>query len=177
MNSLKSYTPVFKFVGVFAGIYVILSLLYYGYKSQDWTGLNYPDPATSQVSYQTKELLQLLGYDASIYNSPGLPSVHLYIDGQVVFRVIEGCNAISVMILFLAFVLAFAKTWKKTLFFSLFGILVIYLINLFRLVMLAVIFVDYPDYAHSAHDLVFPAIIYGVTVLLWIFWIKKPKAV
>ncbi len=175
LSKLKPYYPVFKFVGIFAGIYVILSLLYYLYTSQDWTGANYPDPVTSHVSYQTMELLQLLGYDATIENTAQLPSINLFIDGNIVFRIIEGCNAMSVSILFLAFVLAFAKAWKKTLLFCLIGVLAIYAVNLFRLVLLAVIFVDYPDFAHTAHDLIFPAIIYGMTVLLWIFWIRKPK--
>lgn len=162
-------------MSIFAGIYILLSLLYYVYKSQDWSGVNYPDPATSHVSYQTKELLQMLGYPATIENTEGLPSVNMFYEGKVLYRVIEGCNAISVMILFLAFVLAFAKAWKKTILFSLFGMTAIYLANLFRLVLLAIIFIDYPEFSHTAHDLVFPAIIYGMTVLLWLYWIRKPK--
>ena len=139
--------------------------------------MNYPDPVTSHVSYQTKELLQLFGYDSEISNTQGLPSVNLFVNQNIIYRVIEGCNAISIMILFVAFVLAFAKAWKKTLFFSLFGIAAIYLVNLIRLVLLAVIFVEYPGYSHFAHDIVFPGIIYGMTVLLWIFWIRKPKTI
>jgi exosortase family protein XrtF len=162
-------------VSIFGGIYIVLSLLYYGYKSQEWTGANYPDPVTSLVSYQTMELLNLIGYPSHIENTVDLPSINLIYEGTVLYRVIEGCNAISVMILFLAFVLAFAKAWKKTLLFSLSGMLAIYLANLFRLVLLAVIFIDYPEYSHTAHDLVFPAIIYGMTVLLWLYWIRNPK--
>jgi exosortase family protein XrtF len=176
LSTLKPYYPVFKFVSIFGGIYILLSLLYYGYKSQEWTGANYPDPVTSQVSYQTKELLQLLGYPARIENTVKLPSINLIYQGRVLYRVIEGCNAVSVMILFLAFVLAFAKAWKKTVLFSLIGMAAIYLVNLFRLVLLAIIFIDYPEYSHIAHDFVFPAIIYGMTILLWLYWIRKPKA-
>lgn len=175
MSILRSYSPVFKFVAIFAGLYIVLSLLYYGYKAQDWTGANYPDPITSHVSHQTNELLNLFGYPTRIENTQGLPSVNLIYKNKVLYRIIEGCNAVSVMILFLAFVLAFAKAWKKTILFSLFGFVLIYLANLFRLVVLAIVFVDYPEYSHAAHDLVFPAIIYGMTILLWLYWIRKPK--
>lgn len=113
MNSLRPYTPVFKFVATFGTIYIVLSLIYYFYLQQDYSTSNYPDPVTSQVSYQTQQLLMVLGYDAQISNVPNHPSVYMFLNKDIVYRVIEGCNAISVMILFVAFVLAFAKAWKK----------------------------------------------------------------
>ncbi|MBF4985804.1 exosortase family protein XrtF [Nonlabens mediterrranea] len=175
MNALRPYMPVFKFVATFGIIYVVLSLIYYVYLQQDYSSFNYPDPVTSQVSYQTQQLLSILGYDAQISNVPNHPSVYMYLDKTVVYRVIEGCNAISVMVLFIAFVLAFAKAWKKTLLFIIAGVVFIYLVNLFRLVALAVIKYKYPEYDHISHDILFPAVIYGSVILLWLIWIKKPK--
>ncbi|WOI21894.1 exosortase family protein XrtF [Nonlabens ulvanivorans] len=175
MSALRTYVPVFKFVATFGVIYIVLSLIYYLYLQQDYNSSNYPDPVTSQVSYQTQQLLNAIGYDAQISNVPHHPSVYMYLNKTVVYRVIEGCNAISVMILFVAFVLAFAKAWKKTAFFILFGITFIYIVNLFRLVALAIIKNKYPQYDHISHDILFPAVIYGSVILLWLIWIKKPK--
>lgn len=176
MSLLRPYLPVFKFVATFGVLYLVLSLLYYFYLQQDYSAINYPDPITSQVSYQTQQILVGLGYDARISNVPGNPSVYMFLNKQVVYRVIEGCNAVSVMILFVAFVLAFAKAWKKTVLFILLGLLFIYLVNLLRLVGLAIIKHKYPEYDYISHDIIFPAVIYGSVILLWLFWIKNPKA-
>ncbi len=175
-TSLKPYYPVFKFVAVFGGFYLVLSLLYYGYTSMDWQELQYPDPVTSQVSYQTQQLLALLGYDSFIMNTPGgFPSVSLYLGSTPVFRVIEGCNAVSIMILFVAFILAFARGWKETTLFAVSGCITIYVMNLIRLVILAIVYKEYPEYKEFAHGIAFPAAIYGTTILLWIYWLKNHK--
>ncbi len=137
--------------------------------------MNSPDPITSQVSYQAQQSLVALGYDARIVNVPHHPSIYMYFNKQVVYRVIEGCNAVSVMILFVAFVLAFAKAWKKTILFILTGLLFIYIVNILRLVALAVIKYQYPEYNYISHDIVFPSAIYGSVILLWLYWIKQPK--
>lgn len=175
MKALRPYYPVFKFVATFGAIYLFLSLIYYGYLQQDYSNYNYPDPASSQVAYQTQQSLILFGYDARISNSSGHPSVYMYINNKAVYRVIEGCNGISVMILFVAFVLAFAKTWKKTMMFIILGLLFIHIVNVMRLVLLAIIKYRWPEYNHISHEIVFPAIIYGSVILLWVYWIKKPK--
>ncbi|KQC32770.1 molecular chaperone GroEL [Nonlabens sp. YIK11] len=175
MERLKPYYPVFKFVIVFGVLYILLSLAYYGYLQLEYTDYNYPDPITAAVSRQTQTILQWMGYDAQIYNAPGNPSVMLFIDDKIVFRVIEGCNAVSVMLLFAAFVIAFAKAYKKTILFILIGFVLIYLVNLARLVSLALVYKRLPEYQTIAHDIAFPAIIYGTVILLWIYWIRKPK--
>ncbi len=158
----------------FGVLYVVLSLSYYVYLQVEYSPTNYPDPITALVSKQTNEGMQLLGYNSAIYNAPGNPSVLLYVDDLIVYRVIEGCNAVSVMLLFAAFVIAFAKAWKKTLLFLSFGIVTIYLVNLLRLIGLGVIYQETEGYREIAHNVIFPAVIYGYVILLWIYWIKKP---
>lgn len=175
MSLLRPYIPVFKFVATFGVIYIVLSLIYYFYLQQDYVGLSYPDPVTSQVTYQTQQLLIFLGQDARIMNVSNDPSVYMYFNKEIVYRVIEGCNAVSVIILFVAFILAFAKAWKKTLFFVLFGIAFIHVVNILRLAALAAIKFYYPEYNHISHDIIFPAVIYGSVILLWIYWLKSPN--
>jgi exosortase family protein XrtF len=84
---------------------------------------------------------------------------------------VEGCNAISVMILFVAFVFAFYKG-SKTVLFVLGGLLVLYIMNLFRIVGLNIVMTDYKAYGKISHDFIFPAVIYGTVVVLWLIWIK-----
>jgi exosortase family protein XrtF len=173
--SLRPYFPVFKFVAVFGGLYLVLSFLYGIYLQRDYSQQYYPDPVTAVVADQVSWALNTLGRQSSMLNSVGHPSVRLFVGSMVVYRVIEGCNAVSVMILFASFVLAFAKAWKKTVLFLLLGIVIIYLMNLVRLIILAFIYADYRVYASFAHEILFPAIIYGTVVLLWLYWIKAPK--
>jgi exosortase family protein XrtF len=162
-------------VGIFAMFYIVFSVAYYFFLQLEWSSQLYPDPVTAQISFQTQELLQLIGYNATNLNSPVHPSVIMFIDETKVYRVIEGCNAVSVMILFTAFVVAFARGWKKTISFLILGIAFIYLVNLSRLVILGIIYKDYTDYAQFSHEIIFPSIIYGAVVLLWIYWIRNVK--
>lgn len=175
MKGLKPYFPVFRFVAIFAIFYIVFSVAYYFFLNVEWNNQLYPDPVTAQISYQTKELLRLIGYNAQTLNSSIHPSVIMFIDETKVYRVIEGCNAVSVMILFTAFVVAFARGWKKTIAFLILGIGFIYIVNLIRLVILGVIYRDYSNYAHFSHEIIFPSIIYGAVVLLWIYWIRNVK--
>lgn len=179
MKALKPYYAVFKFVGIFAMLYILFSIGYYFFINIEWGQQLYPDPITAQVAYQTQELLRLVGFEAQTLNSPELPSVMMFINEVQVYRVIEGCNAVSVMILFTAFVVAFARGWKKTLSFLIIGIVFIYLVNLIRLAVLGIVYYDYSAYADFSHEIIFPGVIYGAVVLLWIYWIRnvKPKEV
>src|SRR5690625_7148659 len=44
--------------------------------------------------------------------------------------------------------------------------------NVLRIALLNYIFVYLPDYGKIAHDYLFPAIIYGTIVVLWIIWVR-----
>jgi exosortase family protein XrtF len=175
VKDLAPYYPVFKFVSVFAVLYILFSVGYYLFIGMEWGQQLYPDPITAQISYQTQELLRLVGYNAQTYNSPTHPSVIMFIDEFKIYRIIEGCNAVSVMILFTAFVVAFARGWRKTLSFLIIGIVFIYIVNLIRLVVLGIVYYDYSVYAVFSHKILFPGVIYGAVVLLWIYWIRNVK--
>jgi exosortase family protein XrtF len=79
---------------------------------------------------------------------------------------------VSIIILFLAFIIAFSGSIKDTIWFGIFGSLLIYLVNLFRIIALSVLYYKFPEYQEILHNLVFPAIIYGLTFILWITWVK-----
>ncbi len=173
MVSLRPYLPVFKFVAIFGGLYLLLASLYGVYLQQDYSVRWYPDPVTSLVADQVSWCLNTLGRSSTVSNTAGLPSVNLYVDNVAVYRVIEGCNAVSVMILFASFVFAFAQAWKKTVLYVLLGLLLIYLINVLRLIILAIVYAYFKEYATFSHDILFPGVIYGTVILLWLLWLKQ----
>jgi exosortase family protein XrtF len=134
------------------------------------------DGITEFVAHQTEDLLLLFGQDASTLPHPTQPSVKLFLNDKFLARVVEGCNAMSVMILFMAFVIAFKGKLKHTILFVLVGILVIHILNVLRIALLTIALYHYPEYEHILHGVIFPLFIYGVVFGLWVLWVQKFSA-
>jgi len=74
----------------------------------------YPDYLTHLVAIQTETLLNAFGYDTQVIPHPDEPSMKVILKGQYLARIIEGCNGVSVVILFISFVVAFSGSVKTT---------------------------------------------------------------
>ena len=96
----------------------------------------------------------------------------LYVNDYFLARIVEGCNSLSVMILFFSFVLSFFARLKTTLFFILAGSVIIYVMNIVRIAILTIGIYEYPQHAEFLHSIVFPLIIYGTVFILWIIWVR-----
>ncbi len=154
-------------------VYVVLSISYNLYLDASDGSNYYPDYLTNVVARQTESLLESSGYTASIENHLQEPSIKLIVNGKYVARVVEGCNSISVIILFISFMIAFAGTFKLTLLYTLAGSVLIYTVNLFRIVILSIGLYHYPWRREELHTVIFPLIIYGMVFLLWMFWVNR----
>lgn len=128
---------------------------------------------THLVAKQSGALLHSFGYNAEVLPHPDEPSMKVIVNGQYLARVIEGCNAVSIIILFLSFIVAFSGKFKTTFFYILSGSVLIYSVNLLRIVLLTIGLYHYPKYEDVLHTVIFPAIIYGMVFLLWIFWVNR----
>jgi len=133
----------------------------------------YPDYMTNLVSLQIETLLNSFGYQTQVVPHPDEPSMKLILNGKYLARIIEGCNSISVVILFLSFIVAFSGKLKTTFFYILSGSVLIYAVNLLRIVILTLGLYHYPEYSDVLHTVIFPGIIYGMVFLLWIFWVNR----
>jgi exosortase family protein XrtF len=133
----------------------------------------YPDYLTNLVAKQSQSVLQTMGYDATIAKHPNEPSMKLIINKKFVARVVEGCNSVSIIILFISFIIAFAGKFKTTFFYILAGSVLIYAVNLFRIAILSVGLYHYPWRKEILHTVIFPLIIYGMVFLLWMFWVNR----
>tara|TARA_R110002033_G_C3891505_1_gene238899 strand:- start:4336 stop:4785 length:450 start_codon:yes stop_codon:yes gene_type:complete len=133
----------------------------------------YPDYLTNLVAQQTNALLNGVVYDANVLPHPNEPSMKIIIDGKYVARVIEGCNAISIIIMFLSFIVAFAGKLKTTILYGLAGSIIIYAFNLFRIVILSIGLYHYPWRKEILHNVIFPMLIYGTVFLLWMVWVNR----
>lgn len=175
---MKSYfiqfRPFFVFLIKFFLVYAGLTVLYKLYLNQYEDPLVYNvDGITQMVADQTQKLLQFLNFDCQLILHETESSVKLILEGKYLSRVVEGCNAVSVMILFVAFVIAFSGKLKHTLIFIVSGILIIHVLNVIRIALLNIALLYYPESQELLHGVIFPAFIYGVVFGLWVIWVNK----
>lgn len=154
-------------------MYILLSVVYKLYLQYSDGSKFYPDYITHLVSLQSESILDSFGYETEVLPHPDEPSMKLILNGEYLGRIIEGCNSISVIILFLSFIIAFSGKLKTTFFYILSGSVLIYTVNLLRIVVLTLGLYHYPEYADVLHTVIFPGIIYGMVFLLWIFWVNR----
>lgn len=170
---IVQYKPFLIFLLKFFLSYLILTVLYQIYLNSFDSSSFEVDSITEVVSTQTQQTIELFQYDSQIKPHPKQNSNMLFVEGKNVARVVEGCNAISVIILFIAFVIAFKGSLKKTVFFILAGSCLIYVLNIIRIAIIAIALYHYPQHEHLLHGVVFPLFIYGVVFLLWVIWVNK----
>ncbi len=149
--------------------------MYSFYLTQAKDGVYPPDFITNLVAKQSSSLLKGVGYEAAVAPHEAQPTMKLFVEGQYLARIIEGCNAMSIIILFIAFVVAFGQGIKKTTLFILGGAVLIYGVNIIRIAILAIMLYHYPQYDSVLHSVVFPGIIYGMVFLLWMVWVRGLK--
>ena len=166
--------PVILFLIKFFVTYFLLFTAYsiYLQKNQVKTSVFACAPITETVAEHTKVVAKWLGYHIYTEQHNRELSIKLIVGGNYTARVIEGCNSISVIILFLAFIIAFSGKFKTTFLFGLIGSLLIYGINILRIIILSLLLYKYPQFQEPLHMLVFPAIIYGFVFVLWIIWVR-----
>ncbi|TBX69579.1 exosortase family protein XrtF [Flavobacterium silvisoli] len=170
---LLQYKPFLLFLGKFLLTYLVLTILYQAYLNRFDVAKSEVDTFTQWVAGQTETVLSWVDDQSFIMPHQSEPSVKLFYHNKYVSRIIEGCNAVSVMILFVAFVIAFTGKFRSTVLFVFFGIVLIHVLNVGRIALLSIALYHFPQYEQLLHGVVFPLIIYGVVFLLWVIWVNK----
>lgn len=165
----NQYKPTLLFIVKFFVFYALGSWLYGLYLN------TYPDrldPFSVWVTRQSSYLLGLIQNDIITRYYEGMTSAYVYCGNSPIYSIIEGCNAMSVMILFVAFLLAFKAPLKNYLWFIPSGLIILHVSNIIRIASIGKINANIPEWSQAAHDYLFPAWIYGTVILLWIVWVK-----
>lgn len=168
---LIQFKPFLIFISTFFAAYIVLTLIYKLYLNT-FEAIDV-DGITNIVGKNVAQLMDLFNCDIKIYKSITDSWLEVWYNKKYLVRIVEGCNAVSVIILFVAFVIAFSGKLKTTLLYILFGILFIYTLNVIRIALLVVLLFYFPQYNHFLHGTLFPLIIYGAVFILWIIWINK----
>lgn len=169
---MKEYRPIFISLLKFFSVYLVLTALYYSYLTYYQNTLKTCDEYTYIVAKHSSCLLNWIGIFSQAKHIDQENYMRFYVNNNFVSIVNEGCNTLSVIILYISFIIAFANSLKKTCIYLIITILLIYFINLIRISFINYIFYYYPEYGKFIHDYLFPAVIYGLVIILWIVWIK-----
>jgi len=172
---VKKKKTIIKFLAKFFITYFLLLGIYSVYlkQTQQKSPVFSCAPITKTVAEHTKLFAETFGYPATTMQHEAELSMKFFIGERYSLRIVEGCNGVSILILFLSFIIAFSGSLKATILFSIFGGFVIYVVNIVRILALSKLIYMYPDYLSILHDLLFPAIIYGTVFILWVIWVNK----
>lgn len=175
----REFKPTILFLTKFFFIYLGLSTLY-GLYISEYDRVRTVDPATRVVAQHCMVSGELLGYDLQTVENDHLRQESLpeqtydslWFDDIYAISIEEGCNGINVMILFVAFVIAFGGLWQNMLWFIPGGLLFIHLANLGRLTLLSLLNVEWGGRAfYFFHKYGFTAVLYLAILILWYFWV------
>ena len=172
-NTINQHKPFFLFLVKFVLFYLIFTLIYKFYLNQFSVEKNEVDGITEFVAHKTKNTLVLFGADCEIKKDEFEASYKILYYNKYLARIVEGCNAISVIILFASFVFAFSARFRNTFLYILFGSALVFQLNIFRIALLTIGLYKYPEYEELLHNIVFPVVIYGIVFVLWIVWVIK----
>lgn len=167
------YKPFLLFLGKFLLTYLLLTFAYQSYLGQFDAKKHETDGFTQVVAKQTNNLMLFFDCDAHIAPNTKESSINLFYNQRHMARIIEGCNGLSVIILFISFVVAFSGKTRATVLFIMGGSLLIHVLNVFRIGLLSILLYYFPEQEHILHGVLFPLFIYGVVFLLWIIWVNK----
>lgn len=165
------YKPFLIFLASFFLTYFILTFIYQQYLGS--LEKNKTDAVTKFVSKNTEQILLFFGEEVSVVESDTGSYMKLFFHKEYIARIVEGCNAISIIILFVSFVVAFSSKLIPTLLFIFCGSIIIYLLNVFRIAALTVLLFYFPKQEVILHEVLFPLFIYSVVFLLWLIWVRK----
>ena len=170
---LTTYKPFLLFLGKFLLTYLLLTFIYERYLGQYDIDKFEVDGFTELVAKQSKDILLVFNYDASLVPNSNESAINFIFNKRPMVRIIEGCNGLSVIILFISFIIAFSGKRRTTVLYIISGSLLIHFLNVLRISFLCVLMYYFPEQQHLLHGVVFPLFIYGVVFLLWIIWVNN----
>jgi exosortase family protein XrtF len=169
----EEFKPAILFLVRFSITFAILSLVY-GFWIEGYKQI--ADPITKNVSYQVREILSWFYDNVTSTQREGNPSMDITIDGKYSVSVFEGCNGVAIVNLFFSFLVGFWGGFKKLVWFTLVGIVIIHIANLGRLLSLALMAISLEEGSkiyHYTHKYLFTLFIYSIIFVLWYFWVTK----
>ncbi len=96
-------------------------------------------------------------------------------DGRKIVNVLgiyRACNGLELMILYAGFILCFTGSFSRKILYVIGGILALYILNVFRCMVLGYVVLEHAKHFDIAHKYFFNTIVYALTFMLWVFYVK-----
>jgi exosortase family protein XrtF len=170
MGVLKDFKPSLLFLARFLAVYFVGNVLY-GIYIESFG--DRPDPVTRWVTSNTSGLLNSLGGTTFVTDNSAAPTVFIHNNKVTALSVYEGCNGINVMIVFVAFLVAFGGPKKTLAWFLPAGLLIIHGFNLLRIGILYYVSQYMEQYFYFFHKYLFTAVLYAAVFGLWAIWVLR----
>ena len=166
----REFKPALLFLARFVGVYVLGNILYGLYIA---SFQNEADTVTELVSHHSCYVLNQFGENVQPVRNTQGPTVFIQTQEKITLNIFEGCNGVNVIIVFVAFMVAFGGPLKKMAWYVPLGILTIHIFNLARISLLFYVAQYDQELFYYVHKYFFTAALYLVVFALWAIWVMK----
>ena len=149
----------------FCVVFLLLVAVYVAFFSTPWVERLIQAPMSRLVAIVSAALL-------SPFGNVTLSGTQLEFDGYRAV-IVEACNSVLPIYIFLAAVLAFPSRWPEKLRGALLGIPIIFPINVVRVVSLMILGAHNPDIVERIHIDVWQTAVVVLSMGIWIFWAER----
>lgn len=131
---------------------------------------------TDAIAAGSSVLLNI--FSASHYtwaDDPAWLAAHIYKGSKTVLVIVDGCNGLDFMAIYLGLVILFPYALRRKIIFSIVGLVTLILANILRCVILYWIGSYHRDLFVISHHYVFTLLMYLVVLALWILYTRVNK--
>jgi len=161
---MKANKFILYFILKAAGVYAVWYMIYDLWLKKSG---EFDSWIVDSIVYSAYSILTFFNYDVNIDHHK-----LWLVDAKGSVIVGSGCDGLELYVLFIGFVLIFAGSWKNKVWFIPAGVLVLYYLNVLRIIALALNGVTSVSLLRFNHKYTFTIILYLVTFLGWMIWVK-----
>ena len=171
---MKSNRQVITFLVKAAGLFVLWQVVYYSWLT---TGTNLEMWLTSNTTAVSTQVLRWLGFAADYIDHPGATGKQSYslitMEGKPMLSIADSCNALTLIVLFAGFIIAYPGQWLYKVLFIAVGSIIIFLINVIRSLTLIFNFMYSQSTFDFNHKYTFTIAVYLCVFYFWMLWANR----
>jgi len=103
----------------------------------------------------------------------GVEKSYIYVSEKLVVAIADGCNALELFVTYAAFLVCLPTSFKRSLFFILGGIPLLFVLNIARCSAIAWLNINHPGFADFAHHYLFQLLMYACIFGLWVIYSRS----
>ncbi len=155
-------------------LYILWNTLFVGYLFKH---TKVEEMLTSSLASVSSTLMHLWGYNTNAEDVYDVNNRFEYslisLEDELLVLIANSCNGLSLIILFVGFIVAYPGYWKMKVIYCVTGSILIYLINLVRIQILFFnIMFDYNSFDFN-HKYTYTIAVYLCIFILWMLWVNR----